>query len=394
MSATILQPGPLANAQTDEPETETLFQIELEAGVLPAPPAFIRLVRITLDPGATSPAHTHPGPELGLIEAGVVTIQVDGPAFVKQRSAEPDEPFEEARQGQPFQLDPGDRISYPAGTPLTFRNEGEEAVEILAVVILPAQDGRPPLIEYVGDNPTGDGFNGITSQILGDAIATTLPSGASRVTVDRVELGDGQSLPGSRNPVMFSLVSGDFDFTVAGGLVQVTRMKEPGPQVGTDRNTEVELGRGDAVFFPQGLRTTGRGDEAQELTLLRLLIEPVSGDERLPEDDRGQIRVKPPAEGEEDVDPAPTEEGQDGEQAAETFSEGDTVYVNSVDVNLRDAPSLAANQVTVLQFNQELVITGGPTDAEGIRWWPVALAGDNSIAGFVAEEFIQSTPAE
>src|SRR5687768_1614242 len=136
-------------AQSDEIDTELRFQIELEAGALPSPPAFIRLVRITLDPDSTSSAHTHPGPEFGLIESGVVTVRVDGPAFVKQRSAEPDDPFEDARQGDSFQLDAGDQIRYPAGTPLTFSNEGEEPAVILALVILPAGEDRAPLIDYV-----------------------------------------------------------------------------------------------------------------------------------------------------------------------------------------------------------------------------------------------------
>jgi quercetin dioxygenase-like cupin family protein len=392
--AALLSPRQLTLAQSDEIVTELRFQIELEAGALPLPPAFTRLVRITLDPGATSPAHTHPGPEFGLIESGVVTVEVDGPAFVKQRSAEPGDPFEEARQGDAFQLDPGDRIHYPAGTSLTFSNEGNEPAEVLALVILPAQDGRPPLIDYAGDDPTEDAFDGVTSQIIGDGIATAMPSGPSRITIDRITLDATQSLPGSRYPVLFSLVAGDLDFTVAGGVVQVSRMREPGPQVGTEVDTDVELARGDAVFFPQGLRTTSRGDDAGELTLLRLLIEPTGPDEVLPETDRGQIRVRPP-DADDAGDEQPADEVPTGEEpTGDAFAEGDTVYVNSLDVNLRDGASLASNQVAVLEFNQELVITGGPTDADDIRWWPVAVAGDESIAGFVAEEFIQSTPAE
>jgi quercetin dioxygenase-like cupin family protein len=381
-------------AQSDEIETELRFQIELEAAALPAPPAFVRLVRITLEPGAASPAHTHPGPEFGLIESGVVTIEVDGPALVKQRSAEPDDPFEDARQGESFQLDPGDQIAYLPGTTIAFSNEGDEPVEILALVILPGAEGRPPLIDYAADEPTEDAFDGVTSEILGDGIATAMPSGPSRIAIDRVSLEEGQSLPGSRNPVLFSLVSGDLDFTVADGVVQVSRMREPGPQVGTELDTEVELARGDAVFFPQGLRTTGRGDDADELTLLRVLIEPTGPDEVLPETDRGQIRVRPPEPGEEDEQTAEEDVSTDDDSSGNAFAEGDTVYVNSLDVNLRDAAGLASNQVTLLEFNQELVVTGGPTDADDIRWWPVAVAGDESITGFVAEEFIQSSPAE
>ena len=54
-----------ARAQEDQVKSEVLLKVDLEAKALPAPPAFMRLVRITLEPGATSPEHTHPGPESG-----------------------------------------------------------------------------------------------------------------------------------------------------------------------------------------------------------------------------------------------------------------------------------------------------------------------------------------
>ena len=99
----------------------------------------MRLVRITLEPGATSPEHTHPGPEFGRIESGVVTVTVKGPAKFKQRSAK-----EAIRSTTPSrtrrrQLDRGDQIYYPAGTPMTFTNKGKEKASILALVILPAE---------------------------------------------------------------------------------------------------------------------------------------------------------------------------------------------------------------------------------------------------------------
>ena len=52
----------------------------LEAGEYPVAPAFVRLLRITLEPGSSSPLHTHPGPEIALIERGTVTVEVGGPA--------------------------------------------------------------------------------------------------------------------------------------------------------------------------------------------------------------------------------------------------------------------------------------------------------------------------
>ena len=68
--------------------------------------------------------------------------------------------------------------------------------------------------------------------------------------------------------------------------------------------------------------------------------------------------------------------------------------MNSTDVNLRDAPNLGSNQVTVLLYGQSLTITGEPTDADGVIWWPVQIDENPDVTGFVSEEFIQTDPAE
>src|SRR3954451_19298754 len=51
-------------AQEDDIKTQALISVNLASATLPPAPAFLRLVRITLEPGATSVAHTHPGPEI------------------------------------------------------------------------------------------------------------------------------------------------------------------------------------------------------------------------------------------------------------------------------------------------------------------------------------------
>jgi quercetin dioxygenase-like cupin family protein len=266
LAAPLLSPSlQLARAQEDQIESEVLLKVDLEAKALPAPPAFMRLVRITLEPGATSPEHTHPGPEFGRIESGVVTITVKGPARIKQRSAKESDPFDEAAQNKENQLDRGDQIYYPTGTPMTFTNKGEEKASILALVILPATNDHPPLIDYTAATPTADTFEGVTSQILGDAILTTIPSGPSTITINDVSLKPAQSLPGSRNPVLFSVVKGDCSFKVTGGSVQISRTEKPGPQNDTELDKDIELKPGDAMFFPNGLRTTSRGENSGSL---------------------------------------------------------------------------------------------------------------------------------
>jgi quercetin dioxygenase-like cupin family protein len=385
VGAAVLAPSfePVSAQDAEKIDSELLMRIDLDAKALPAPPAFMRLVRITLAPGATSPEHTHPGPEFGRIESGVVTVTVKGPARIKQRSAKESDPFEDAEQNKEIQLDKGDVIYYPAGTPLTFTNKGKEKATVLALVILPGVNDRPPLIDYTQATPTADTFEGVTSQILGDAIMTTIPSGTSRVTISDITLKAGQSLPGSRNPVLYSVVKGDCSFKVTGGSVQVSRTEKPGPQNDAELDKDIELKRGDAMFFPNGLRTTSRGDNSGALELLQVTVEPTSS-ETLSEANRGQVRFNQPSS------PA----ASDGGGASGDFSEGDSVYVNSTDVNLRDAPSVDGGQVTVLIYGQELIIDGESTDADGYTWWPVHVADNPDITGYVVSEFIQSEPAE
>jgi quercetin dioxygenase-like cupin family protein len=385
-------PATIISAQDDEGvDTDSLLEIDLDAGALPAPPAFIRLVRITLDPGATSPEHTHPGPEFGRVESGVVTVKVSGPAKLKQRSAKAEDPFEDVEQGKETNLERGDRIYYPAGTPLTFTNEGEEQAQLLALVILPAEADRPELIDYTGGFPTEDQLQGVNSKILGDGIMTAVPSGKARITIRRVKLSEGQSLPGSRNPVLYSVVEGPCEFTVTGGSVQVSRSRTPGPQLDLELDEEVRLRAGDAVFLPNGIRTTGRGENSDDLELLQVIIAP-NGNERLAGENRGQINFKKPQN-----PPEPDEEDQTDTASAPSstgWQEGDTVYVNSTDVNLRDSPSINGALVTVLLYGQELTVDGEPTEADGIVWWPVHVTADASLAGYVTQEFIQTEPVE
>ena len=377
-----------SRAQSDEVKAEDLFSIELKAAALPPAPAFIRLVRISLDPGAVSPEHTHPGPEFGRVESGVVTVTVNGPASIKQRSAKANDPFETAEVDSAIQLDRGDQIYYPTGTALTFRNDGEEVAEVLAVVILPGAASHPPLIDYTGDDPGEEAFNGVTSEILGDGIMTAVPTDTSVVSIQRVKLTEGQSLPGSRNPILYSVESGNCELTVTGGSVQISRKREPGPQTDVAYDEELKLRSGDGMFFPNGLRTTSRGENSADLTLLSVTVSPLSADEKLSEVSRGQIRFKQPdAKAADQSEPTANDSG-------DKWAEGDTVYVNSSDVNMRDSASLDGGLVTVLLYGQAMIVDGGPTEADGVIWWPVHIADDESLAGFVSEEFLQTEPAE
>ena len=109
------------------------------------------------------------------------------------------------------------------------------------------------------------------------------------------------------------------------------------------------------------------------------------------QDGRGSIRFKaPPADEDEDA----TKDDDAGDEAPSGFDVGASVYVNSTDVNLRDSPSTSGGQVTVLLYGQEMTIDGPSVEGDGITWWPVHVTADSSIVGYVAAEFVQTTPAE
>jgi hypothetical protein len=40
----------------------------------------------------------------------------------------------------------------------------------------------------------------------------------------------------------------------------------------------------------------------------------------------------------------------------------------------------------------DVIVTGDPIDAEGLRWLPVQAADDAAIEGFIADQFVEPLP--
>ena len=141
-----------AIAQEGTPPAEEEF--ELPEGVsfealgfgtveeLPVPPAELGLFRFGLEPGVRFPLD--PGPEVTLayVEAGVLTVTMEGPMTVL-RAAGPGTPFpmqaETFAAGETFELAVGDSAIFPAGVAGEVRNEGNEAATVLTAEVLPAE---------------------------------------------------------------------------------------------------------------------------------------------------------------------------------------------------------------------------------------------------------------
>jgi len=395
----------------DDAEPTSLFQVTLDDAQLPPAPVFVRLLRITMDPGSSSPNHTHPGPELWLIESGDLTVEVDGPTIMLR--AQDGSKSEAAPVKKEFTLSKGDQITFIPGTALTFTNKSKSEVKILASVILPAGHQRPPGITYVGGQPSADAFQGIRSDILGDGLADILPSGSVTISIDRLDLKTGQALPANPNPTLLSVVKSTVELTVKSGRVQITHTANPGPQNDSALDQAYTLVRGDAAFFPAGMKETERSDDLADMSLYRLII---SGDDGpatpVTEDQVGEIQITGPQAPAATPTPAVTATPEVTEAATEaatqaptkeptkeptaeptkpgTFTVGQTVYVNDTDVRLRDAPTTDSNIVTGLTIGQALTITGEPTVADDITWWPVVSPDDDSYTGWVAEQFLST----
>lgn len=386
------------------PLSEVLFQATLES--LPEPPAFIRLVRITLQPGASVPAHTHPGPEFMRIESGTLTVEARGETVIAQ--AGPNGQTQAARiapTNQPFPLQTGDQIVYPAAVPFTFSNQSQQPVVLLAAVVLPAGSQRPPGAQWVDGTPGPDAYQGVTSLILGDAIAQAWPPSPLTVRIERLALAPGEPIPAQGGPVVLSVELGTFGFALVGGNFQVSSGGVM-PQVNATPGTAYILNPGDAVFFPGGMTEVPRAESEGVLVLLRMSIvpanvgaPPAAATPQAPTvPAQTQVAATQPAAPPAATQPAaaPTQPAaqptasaaQPTASAQSGFAIGAVVSVTEEGVRLRDSASTEGGVVAELGTGRQLTITGAPVEGDGINWYPVTAVDDANVAGFVAEEFL------
>jgi Bacterial SH3 domain len=386
-------------AQSDV-DSELLIQTNLGESEYPVAPAFVRLLRINLTSGASSPLHTHPGPELGLVEQGILTVEVNGPARISEPGADVGQGTPvagaEASTNADFELTTGEQILYLPQTPMTFRNADEGPLSILSVVILPAGNQHPPGITYLNGQPEANAFEGVSPEILGDGVATVLPAGGIDLTVDRIRLAPNQAIPASDSTVLYSLERGTMDFTVVSGKVQVSRTSSPGPQPDTAPGTDVSLSKGDAVFFPIGSKEVSREGSDSELVLLRMTLAPGGGVSPTPAAEGvGEISIIN-SSGTSVASPAASPDASTGAatpvatatKAPNEIQTGATVVANSDGVNIRSGAGIDYEIVTQVFTGDEMEITGPSEDADDYTWWPVALVNDPSVTGYIVEEFI------
>lgn len=402
----LLLPVVPGRAAQESADNGPLIDVTIDSGQYPVAPAFVRLLRIVLEPGSSSPLHTHPGPEIALVERGTVTVQVGGPAELiaggaSNSAATPTgalAPFDSE-----FEMTAGDQLTYLPQTSMTFRNGGSTAASILTVVLLPAGHQHPPGVTYVNGQPEAAAFEGVTPEILGDGVASSMPANGIRVTVDELRLAEGESIPASSTPVLLSLEQGTLDFQVVGGKVQISRAATPGPQPDAAPGTEEQLAAHDALFFPLGMKEAARAKDDGPISFLRLSITPANpGNEpTATAEGAGEILVtgaeaptateiaQTPEAGTPRAETSPTPASQASPTATPTPGpkEGESVTINSDGVNLRACAGTDCEVVTQLFIGQTVTITGPSEDDGEYIWWPVSVDDDPSITGYIAQDF-------
>lgn len=395
------------SGQESEP-SGALIDATLDVGDYPVAPAFVRLLRITLDPEASSPLHTHPGPEIVVVERGTLTVQVGGAAELTLAGERPGAGTPTAGSlapvGSEFEMTAGDQLIYLPQTSMTFRNAGSEPVSLLTVVLLPAGHQHPPGVTYVNGQPDSEAFAGVIPQILGDGVAPSMPANGIRIVVDELDLDEGASIPATSNQTMLSLKQGGLDFTVLGGKMQVSRGASPGPQPDSAPGTEINLAASDAMYVPLGMKEAQRPEDDGAISFLRLTIEPASGGtEPTPSGDgMAEIQVTGTAVETDTGDETPaaggtpaTEATSPAQEATPTATptpsgpkEGDSVAINSDGVNMRSCASTDCEVITQVFLGQTVTILGPSEDDGTYVWWPVSLDDDPSITGYIAEDFL------
>lgn len=372
------QASPAAAPAAESATVTPLFQFELED--FPEVPVSIRLLRITLAPGASSPLHTHPGPEFDYVESGTLTAIADGEATVVRDGQQ----APASAEGE--SLTEGQMIVFPAGTGMSLVNDGEVDLVMVSAVFHPVSEDVPST-SYPGGDPTADAFEGVSFTVLGDGLVQEFPEGSATIALETVTAAPGIDLPGTGGVAMYSTVSGNFSFAVTSGDVQVSRTASPNLRPNAAPEQEFTLAPGDAAFFPSGVSAISRTAETETVEVLRLVATP------------SEAIAGEPAEitflgSSAAVTNAPSD-GTTADTAPAEPEVGATVVTNTDTVNLREEPSTDADGVDQLGEGVELEIIAGPEEGDDFTWYQVKVVGtDGPTTGWVAAEFITLTGTE
>lgn len=417
---------------TDTGLRDVLLQATIEDAA--DQPLELRMLRMTLQPGARSPWHAHPGLEFGVIETGTVRVQVSGPAVIRPADAAADAETQVVPENLDLSLGPGDRIAYAPGTEMTFENAGTEPATLLAATVFPAGDAAPSPAAFRAGPPSAEESQGIQSVILGQAVVPATAAGAI-VVFERLEVDAGGNVAAFPGAVLMAMEEG----TVAGSVrsPEAGAPVAPGDSTSASRDDlQFSLDQGEAAFFSTGMSEAPLGGDGR-IVLLRLGILPPQAGQTAPAASAQPSPAATQSAGRPILEstpaptatPTPTSEPTPGrtirtitgrdtltpEPAADSAAEtpvatepvaaaadavtdeselgaypaaGTTLVVNDDEVRIRAEPSINGAILAGLSAGQLVVVLGEPVDADGYIWYPVQDVVAPELQGWVAAPFL------
>ena len=420
------------DADTDQRDVLLQATIEDAAGQ----PLELRMLRMTLQPGARSPWHAHPGLEFGLIEAGTLRVQVNGPAVLRPADAAVDAETQVVPENLDLSLAAGDRIAFAPGTEMTFENAGAEPATLLAATVFPAGNDAPSPAAFREGAPAAEESQGIQSVILGQAVVPATDAG-SVVVFERLEVDAGGNVAAFPGPVLMAMEEG----TIAGAVRSPAAASASAPGDSTSASSEdlqFSLNQGEAAYFSTGMSEAPLGGDGR-IVLLRLGIVPPEAPPAAtaqPSPAATQTTGRPVLVSTPAPAPAPTSaptpgrtirtitgrdtptpeaapvadanadapaasepvaatdtSGADESDAGAYPAAGTVLMVNDDDVRIRADPSVNGAILAGLSAGQLVVVLGEPVDADGYIWYPVQDAAAPELQGWVAAPFLSLAAA-
>jgi quercetin dioxygenase-like cupin family protein len=123
--------------------TEVTRQVLAQSTSTTAPGQIVELTRVIIPARASLATHTHPGPQLAIIEEGTLTYTiVKGSVQVTRGAGTANAKTETASAGSTIELKPGDSLIESPGMEHEAKNNGDSAIVIYLSSLFP--QGAPP----------------------------------------------------------------------------------------------------------------------------------------------------------------------------------------------------------------------------------------------------------
>ncbi|MDQ3694489.1 MAG: hypothetical protein M3464_12810 [Chloroflexota bacterium] len=242
------------------------------AETIPAPPAVLVLLRVTLESGAvrafTAQRETAP---LVLVEAGTMTATATAPLTINRER--PGGEREEVAAGTEYTASAGDFFVGPAtGAVEEFRNEGQAPLVLLVFVIDPAPDGAPAATTV--ELPAG-----VTSDLLAAGMTEEIPPAPALLELLRFTFAPGGyvELP-ETSPATALIFVETGDMTVTMDADAVVQRNAPGtanPE--TDEyaaGTEFTVAAGQSMIGQPYAAVDARNVGEEPLVIFMAVIQP------------------------------------------------------------------------------------------------------------------------